>query len=590
MSFNALLYTSLAIFGIGLLYKVFTWFFFKIGFQGHEATTGQRVGAAAAGIAGTVFSAKILTLLKVFFVDILLQIRILKTDALRWVMHMLMFWGFMLLLLMHAMDQLITVNLFGNYQSTVNPYLFLRDFFGAMVIAGVLIALYRRFILKVPRLKTSGMDVYAIAIVALILVSGLVLEGVKITSHSRFQSMVEDYGDPDDAEAVKALESLWVKDYGLVSPTVKGPFDPKVLAQGREVHADNCAECHSAPQWAFMGYATSRILKPAALALDRSGGPNFLWYLHILLCFAGLAYLPFSKMFHIVVTPISLLANAVMDEEHASPANVMTRQVMELDACTHCGTCSLYCSAMMAYEARGNAYILPSEKMTFLKALVRKKDLTSRQRSAIQEGVYLCTNCDRCTVVCPSGINLRQMWRKVREDLVQQGEAEPLVLSPFSLVRGLNREALPAKLYDRPLQKVRRALAGDFDKLMDPARPLSLEAAGNPSGKQPENETFAHCFGCQNCTSVCPVVQSYEDPTAHLGLLPHQIMCSLGMGLMEMASGARMLWDCVTCYQCQEHCPQNVKVADLLYELKNTAVKNWEKARTVEDSVPAGAA
>ncbi len=33
-----------------------------------------------------------------------------------------------------------------------------------------------------------------------------------------------------------------------------------------------------------------------------------------------------------------------------------------------------------------------------------------------------------------------------------------------------------------------------------------------------------------------------------------------------------MLWDCVTCYQCQEHCPQGVKVTDVLYELKNQAM------------------
>ncbi|MBW2192876.1 MAG: hypothetical protein JRF27_03705, partial [Deltaproteobacteria bacterium] len=49
------------------------------------------------------------------------------------------------------------------------------------------------------------------------------------------------------------------------------------------------------------------------------------------------------------------------------------------------------------------------------------------------------------------------------------------------------------------------------------------------------------------------------------------------LGLAEMASGAKMLWDCVTCYQCQEHCPQNVAVTDLLYQLKNMAVEKADK-------------
>ncbi|MBW2644941.1 MAG: hypothetical protein JRE23_01960 [Deltaproteobacteria bacterium] len=71
------------------------------------------------------------------------------------------------------------------------------------------------------------------------------------------------------------------------------------------------------------------------------------------------------------------------------------------------------------------------------------------------------------------------------------------------------------------------------------------------------------------------MVGNYDNPEKALGLLPHQIMCCLGLGLIDMASGPRMLWDCVTCYQCQEHCPQNVRVTDLLYQLKNLAVKRF---------------
>jgi heterodisulfide reductase subunit C len=67
---------------------------------------------------------------------------------------------------------------------------------------------------------------------------------------------------------------------------------------------------------------------------------------------------------------------------------------------------------------------------------------------------------------------------------------------------------------------------------------------------------------------------TYENPQEILGLLPHQIMNCLGLSLTEMATGPRMLWDCVTCYQCQEHCPQDVKVTDILYRLKNLAIKN----------------
>ena len=76
--------------------------------------------------------------------------------------------------------------------------------------------------------------------------------------------------------------------------------------------------------------------------------------------------------------------------------------------------------------------------------------------------------------------------------------------------------------------------------------------------------------------TVCPVVGNYDRPEQVLGLLPHQIMGCLGLGLTQMAAGARMIWDCLTCYKCQENCPQEVEVCDLLFDLKNAAAKQGE--------------
>jgi heterodisulfide reductase subunit C len=429
------------------------------------------------------------------------------------------------------------------------------------------------------------MDHYAIIILAVIMLSGIFLEGAKINSYTEYQRMVEDYGDLEDESELEALESYWVQNFGVVSPNVKAPFDEDVIAAGKDLHEGTCMDCHASPGWAFTGYAAAAVMKPMALALDKAGASTILWYIHFLACFIGLAYLPFSKMFHIFSTPVSLLANAVMDKETSDPANIATRQAMELDACTHCGTCSLRCSAAAAFDALGNAYILPSEKLTFLKCLAAGKDLSQEELCAIQEGVYLCTNCDRCTVVCPSGINLKDLWVNVREDLVQRGYPEPLVLSPFSFFRGLNRESLPEEVYGTPLAGANRAVAGAFETLMDKERPISFDDR-TPEGlrRLPGTDTFSYCFGCQTCTTVCPVVASYEHPVEQVGLLPHQIMNCLGLGLVEMASGARMLWDCVTCYQCQEHCPQQVQVTDLLFQLKNIAVENAEKE--IVDAAP----
>ncbi|MCF8127729.1 MAG: 4Fe-4S dicluster domain-containing protein [Deltaproteobacteria bacterium] len=581
MFFDSLLYGSLIVFIFGSVYKSYTWVSRQITGPQVPYSTGERISKAVKGILSVIFSARILVLIKVLILDVILQRRILKEDALRWVMHMLIFVGFIALLIIHAFA---TENgqshfLFDEFYSTAQPFLFLRNLFGLMVFAGVAIAIYRRRVLKVPRLRTNAMDVYAIWIVAIIMISGFLLEGAKIVSHNEYQRMVEDYGDTDDPAELKALEAYWVKNFGLVSPEVAGPFDEDLLTEGQELHEMSCQSCHAAPAWAFIGFNLSKGMRPMAAFLDDAQAAYFLWVIHILACFIGLAYLPFSKMFHLFTTPLSLMANAVMDKKRSHPANILTRQLMELDACTHCGTCSLRCSAYPAFDALSNDCILPSEKLQTLRKLAAGKNLSEPERRALLEGVYICTNCDRCTVVCPSGINLKDLWVNVREGLLQiDSKGESLMLSGYSFVRGLNKSDLKPEVYEKPLDLARSSVSKGWPIA---AKVTSLRLNGDESSQTAsvpfDADTFRACYTCQNCTTVCPVVALSEKPEETLGLLPHQIMCSLGLGLTDMACGANMIWDCVTCYQCQEHCPQLVAVTDILYQLKNIAIKGHRR-------------
>ena len=576
--FDFLLYTSLIIFFLGLVYKILSWFTKCIGKVDPQITTRQRLQAAAAGIFRVIFSARIILILKAIIVDVLLQGRVFKEAPVRWLAHILIFYGFMLLLLMHALESVISEAWFDDYYATVNPFFFLRDLFGAMVLTGVALAAIRRYLSKKSRLRTGGKDHYAIIVLAVIMLSGIGLIGLKITSHSEFMIMVEDYAGLDDEEEIQALEAVWVNDYGVVSPNVTGPFDEELLEMGREVNEGNCMDCHAATEWAFTGFILAKFIRPVAVGLDQADGITILWYIHIIACFVGLAYLPFSKMFHIICTPISLMAGRVMDPRHSAPANIMTRQMLELDACTHCGSCSLHCSAGMIYEGIGNEFILPSEKMAYLKNLVSGQKLDDKKQVAVAEGVYLCTNCDRCTVRCPSGIQLKELWFSVREDLLAKGPSLPPVLTPFSFARGVVVKAKlnPAE-YLAPIEKAGARVAAQSAALIKSAKPIALNTPADPLDQlQPGDNTFSHCFSCQSCTTVCPVVGNYEQPEQVLDLLPHQIMCGLGLGLTKMAGSAKMIWDCLTCYKCQENCPQQVEVCDLLYGLKNLAAKRAE--------------
>ena len=231
----------------------------------------------------------------------------------------------------------------------------------------------------------------------------------------------------------------------------------------------------------------------------------------------------------------------------------------------------------VAYEAKGNRMVLPAEKVAFLKTYAAGRDLSPEAMAEIGEGIYLCTNCDRCTVVCPAGINLKELWLSVREAILVKGGPVFLTLSPFSLFRGLNRHRIPAEGYDRPLNAAFETMAARFPMVRNteeriPVTPLNASFKDQAAGTM-QGASFSYCFSCENCTTVCPVVQAFENPQESVGLLPHQIMRSLGLGLKDLALGSPMLWNCLTCYQCQEHCPQGVKVTDVLYELKNMAVR-----------------
>jgi heterodisulfide reductase subunit C/nitrate reductase gamma subunit len=560
MFFSYTLYLSLIIFCIGLSYRVWTWFKTKIGPESAVFSVSDRATASAKAVIATLFSRRIFALLKVLVLDIILQIRFLREDFLRWLMHMLIFVGFMLLLLMHALDQFITKPLFHNYYSTVNPFMFLRDLFGLMVLAGLAIAVYRRVAIKKLRTITRFKDIYVIFILAVIIISGMVLEGAKITSYNKFTSMEQDYAGLDDEADIQALESYWVQNFGVVSPNVKGPFDEDVLLTGQDLHESNCMDCHSSPQWAFGGWAFANILSPVALTLDQAGGSNILWYIHFLACFLGLAYLPFSKFFHIFSTPIGLMVNEVYDRESAIPANAVTQKAMELDACTRCGTCSLHCSVAPVFSKISNINILPSEKLTAVKALAGNKQLDTKTLHAIQEGSFICTTCNRCTNLCPVGIDLQNLWLSSREDLVAKGFPEPQAWS-----RG-DGAAKVATIMENVTDHNARHQPGGVSTI----KQLNLSDQAH---------TFSGCMKCMTCTVECPVVANYQNPSEALDLMPHQIMHALGLGLKEMVLGSRMIWDCLGCYLCQEKCPMGVNITDVLYELKNIA---YNRLRTAE--------
>ena len=569
-----LLGLALLVFLTGLCLRLYVWFSQGIQPDKTGDPASGRVTAALQGVFATIFSAKIFNIITAFFTDVLFQRRLLNKNILRWIAHSLIFFGFILLLFMHGLGTGVSTFFFADYYSTLQPYLSLRNLFGLMVLIGIGIAVYRRLTDKPQRVKSYTSDWAALAFVAMIALTGFLLESTKISSQADFQRMAEEYGGMTDAEELLPLETYWAAEHGLVASSVSKPFDPELVEEGKELAADSCMECHAPASAAFASFSLAKLTGPIAAVIGSGAAVTFLTYLHILTCLAFLAWLPFSKMFHIIAVPVSLLINGVMGfkEPTENQANALNRQMIGLSACTHCGSCSELCSSLMFYESFQNDFILPSEKVQFLKKIAAGEEVDEKTLNHLQKGLYVCTSCDRCSEVCPSGINLRELFVSSRYNLLAQGRPETTILSHFSFPLALAQSFADDHL--KALKKVEQLFKESFKKLSD----MTTLSIGRPS----DVGTFSYqsCYSCQRCTNICPVVRLYDNPEDELDMLPHQIIFSLGIGNKEIAMGSKMLWSCSTCYLCQEHCPNQVELTDIFYNLKNAAISRIESGGT----------
>ncbi len=559
----ACLYIALGICAFGIIFRIVRWFAADIGPRAGIIPSWKRAVAAAKGFVVTVLSIRFFLFFKVLFLDILLQARILKTSPVRWVMHICIFLGFMLLLLAHALDELVTKRFFPEYFSTLDPFQMLRNLFGAMVIAGVAIAIIRRVRRSGPMLITRYADRYAIIILAVIMISGYLVESSKIVSESVFNRMMKDFSSASGPADEDAIRAFWSSEYGTVFADFRVPITPERIEKGRQLNGESCASCHAPTRTAFISYPVARAMRPVAVPMDRVKADVIFYYIHVLACFAGLAYLPFSKFFHIITDPLTMIVNGMSDKKKVNQAGAMPRRAMELDACTGCGTCSRYCSVAPVFQMTGNEEILPSRKIRTVGSLCSDKPVEAGELRMISEGAFICTSCFKCTEVCPAGINLQDQWFASKELLAEKGYPLPHVwVKKFNATEWSDRIRVKDALRARDVDTVK-------------GRYYNLTA---------DSDVFAPCIQCQTCTSVCPVVAAQTDRNDAVDITPQKIMNLLRLGLNDLAMGSRMVWDCTTCYQCQENCPQGILVTDIIYELKNKAYEHFKNIDRSSDS------
>jgi nitrate reductase gamma subunit len=234
------------------------------GSLGGEATGGFwiKAGKILARALRTIFSSKAFLMIKALFLDVLLQRRLYRQSAKRWFIHSLIFYPFVFRFVWGLIGLL--GSLWKPHWSWIWPMLnknhpltaFLFDLTGIMVIVGVGLAFIRGYASRAGQAPGQPkQDRIALALLAGIVVLGFVLEGMRMAMT----------GYPEGSA------------------------------------------------YAFLGHAISQFFKNAP---GVTGAYGYFWYVHAVLTGAFVAYLPFSRLAHIITAPLVLAMNAAMDRDH----------------------------------------------------------------------------------------------------------------------------------------------------------------------------------------------------------------------------------------------------------------------------------
>jgi heterodisulfide reductase subunit C len=94
----------------------------------------------------------------------------------------------------------------------------------------------------------------------------------------------------------------------------------------------------------------------------------------------------------------------------------------------------------------------------------------------------------------------------------------------------------------------------------------------------PAGERIKRCIQCGTCTGSCPVSYAMDIP-------PRQLIALFRAGEMEAIMKSRTIWICASCYACTTRCPSGIKITDIMYALKRTAMEKDQKSNSPQVQV-----
>jgi Fe-S oxidoreductase/nitrate reductase gamma subunit len=360
----------------------------------------------------------------------------LARDRFAIVMHQAIFWGMVFLFIGTALatiDQDFT-NLLLDWQLLSGNFYrlfeFTLDVFGVVLIAGVLMAAYRRVVQRPARLqpRRRGISLWdsfpLLTSLFLIAVTGFLVEGLRLAEGLKIEASVA--AAPADWAARRTV----LEQVGFGHRLHMGP--ERQEAEWSRV-ADGGA-VFPAAMAAPVGYGLAQVLAPLSVESVRSLH-QVLWWLHALLAFGLIVSIPFTKAFHLVASPANLLLHVPGPPGRlpvTSEAGVRTvrdftwRQLLQVDACTWCGKCQEVCPGFNTGFPLSPRDLVQAIGSQLLRTRPRGNGETPSLHAALipPAELWSCCACRACEDICPVHVEHPRLIIDLRRHLIDQGEVD----------------------------------------------------------------------------------------------------------------------------------------------------------------------
>jgi len=359
----------------------------------------------------------------------------LSPDVFALVMHWAIFWGMAVLFLGTALATIDQdfLNLPLDVQMLRGKFYCLfelgLDVFGVVLLLGLAMAAYRRYLVRPKRLQATraGVSLWDgfpfLATIALVAVTGFVAEGLRIAEGFHIEAQV---AEAEGLEAkVRVLDEMGFREHSHLSRQRQDAQVDRIVGGG---------PVFPAAIWAPVGYVLAKALEPLPVNTIRLLHQG-VWWAHGLLAFGLIVCIPLTKAFHLISSPANMLLRSAdppgrlpvaVESGITSVRDCTWRQLLQVEACTWCGKCQEVCPANECGFPLSPRDLVQAVDSQLLRTPAKSNgDLPSLHDGRVRaEELWACYSCRACEEVCPVFVQHPRLIVDLRRRLVDQGQVD----------------------------------------------------------------------------------------------------------------------------------------------------------------------